>query len=62
MIVGSGSDSPLSQSIVTPALRARMNVRHASPPDRIATSRRPAWMSSDVAFTSDCGLLPPIDV
>ncbi len=62
MITGAGSDSPLSHSMVTPSLRARMNVRHASPPDRIATSSRPARMSSDVAFTSDCGLLPPIDV
>ena len=44
---------------VAPALRARIRVRHASPPARMATSSAPASRSRRVRLTSVCGLLPP---
>jgi hypothetical protein len=42
-----------------PCLRARILVRQASPPVRIARSTLPSAISRAVVLTSVCGVLPP---
>ncbi len=58
----SGAFGQPSVATSTPAALARPRVRHASPPISTARSHCPAAISSAVAFTSDCGLLPPMVV
>ena len=59
---GSDPSGDFSQSSSTPCLRARMRVRHDSPPDSSATSSSPAWIARAVELTNVCGLLPPMVV
>ena len=51
---GHGSSIPIALT--------RLRTRIVSPPHNTTTSARPAWMSSAVVFTNDCGLLPPLVV
>ena len=60
-IVRSGSvpSGSLGHSSTVSALRARILVRHASPPVRMASSNSPRWISCAVTLTNVCGLFPP---